>query len=193
MQHLPLSDADPEVHEALRNELERQESDSLEMIASENFVNQAVLEAQGSVLTNKYAEGYPGNRYYAGCEYHDDVEELAQERAKDIFGADHANVQPHSGSQANFAAYMATIDPGDRVLGPLLSHGGHLTHGHDVNFSGKLYDFDTYAIDPETERFERDEIMESAKEHDPELIVSGYSAYPREIPFDAFREAARET
>ncbi len=193
MDHLPLSDADPDAHDALRNELSRQESDSLEMIASENFVNQAVLEAQGSVLTNKYAEGYPGNRYYAGCEHHDEVEDLARERATDIFGADHANVQPHAGSQANFAAYFAVLDQGDRVLGPVLSHGGHLTHGHPVNFSGTLFDFDTYAIDPETERFERDEIVESAKEHDPDLIVSGYSAYPREIPFDAFREAANET
>ncbi|MDY6761813.1 MAG: serine hydroxymethyltransferase [Candidatus Nanohaloarchaea archaeon] len=193
MDHRPLSDADPDVHSALKNELSRQESDSLEMIASENFVNQAVLEAQGSVLTNKYAEGYPGNRYYAGCEHHDEVEDLARERATDIFGADHANVQPHAGSQANFAAYFAVLEQGDKVLGPVLSHGGHLTHGHPVNFSGHLFDFDTYAIDEETERFERDDIVESAKEHDPDLIVSGYSAYPREIPFDAFREAAQET
>ncbi|MCJ7478744.1 MAG: serine hydroxymethyltransferase [Candidatus Nanohaloarchaeota archaeon QJJ-7] len=193
MQHHPLSDADPEVHNALKNEMNRQESDSLEMIASENFVNQAVLEAQGSVLTNKYAEGYPGNRYYAGCEYHDDVENLARERAKDIFGAEHVNVQPHAGSQANFAAYFSVLEKGDRVLGPVLAHGGHLTHGHPVNFSGHIFDFDTYAIDEETERFERDEIVEAAREHDPDLIVSGYSAYPREIPFDAFREAAEET
>lgn len=193
MQHHPLSDADPEVHNALKNEMNRQESDSLEMIASENFVNQAVLEAQGSVLTNKYAEGYPGNRYYAGCEYHDDVENLARERAKDIFDAEHVNVQPHAGSQANFAAYFSVLEKGDRVLGPVLAHGGHLTHGHPVNFSGHIFDFDTYAIDEETERFERDEIVEAAREHDPDLIVSGYSAYPREIPFDAFREAAEET
>lgn len=193
MRHTPLSKADKHVHTAIRNEIQRQESHGLEMIASENFVNQAVLKAQGSVLTNKYAEGYPGNRYYAGCEHHDTVEELARERAKSLFNADHANVQPHAGSQANFAAYMATIEPGDRVLGPVLSHGGHLTHGHGVNFSGKLYDFDTYAIDPDTERFEEDMIVEAAEEHDPELIVSGYSAYPREIPFDAFRKAADAT
>ncbi len=193
MRNTPLKDADSAVHAALKNELARQESEGLEMIASENFVNQAVLEAQGSVLTNKYAEGYPGNRYYAGCEYHDEVEDLARERAQDIFGADHANVQPHAGSQANFAAYFSVLDAGDRVLGPVLAHGGHLSHGHPVNFSGQLFDFDTYAIDPETERFERDEIVESAKEHNPDLIVSGYSAYPREIPFDAFREAAKET
>ncbi|MDY6769921.1 MAG: serine hydroxymethyltransferase [Candidatus Nanohaloarchaea archaeon] len=193
MDHHPLSDADPAVHSALRNELARQESDGLEMIASENFVNQAVLEAQGSVLTNKYAEGYPGNRYYAGCEHHDEVEDLARERATDIFDADHANVQPHAGSQANFAAYAAVVDAGDRVLGPVLSHGGHLTHGHGVNFSGTLFDFDTYAINEETERFERDDIVAAAEAHDPELIVCGYSAYPREIPFDAFREAAEAT
>ncbi len=193
MDNSPLADADPAVHEALRNERQRQETEGLEMIASENFVPQSVLAAQGSVLTNKYAEGYPGNRYYAGCEHHDTVEDLARERAKDIFGADHANVQPHAGSQANFAAYMATVEPGDRVLGPVLSHGGHLTHGHGVNFSGKLYDFDTYAIDPDTERFEADRIMAAAEEHDPDLIVSGYSAYPREVPFDAFRAAAEAT
>ncbi|MDY6768682.1 MAG: serine hydroxymethyltransferase, partial [Candidatus Nanohaloarchaea archaeon] len=193
MDNHPLSDTDPEIHDALRSELQRQEAHGLEMIASENFVNQAVLEAQGSVLTNKYAEGYPGNRYYAGCEHHDEVEELARTRATDIFDADHANVQPHAGSQANFAAYAAVVDAGDRVLGPVLSHGGHLTHGHGVNFSGTLFDFDTYAINEETERFERDDIVAAAEAHDPELIVCGYSAYPREIPFDAFREAAEAT
>ncbi|MFB6076722.1 MAG: serine hydroxymethyltransferase, partial [Candidatus Nanohaloarchaea archaeon] len=173
MDNRPLKETDTAVHDALRNELQRQETHGLEMIASENFVPQAVLEAQGSVLTNKYAEGYPGNRYYAGCEHHDTVENLARDRARDLFDADHANVQPHAGSQANFAAYMATIDPGDRVLGPVLAHGGHLTHGHGVNFSGQFYDFDTYAIDPDTERFEKDMIVEAAEEHDPELIVSG--------------------
>ncbi|MFB6203629.1 MAG: serine hydroxymethyltransferase [Candidatus Nanohaloarchaea archaeon] len=190
MRNRDLEDADPEVHEALKKEVERQESESLEMIASENFVPRQVLQAQGSVLTNKYAEGYPGNRYYAGCEHHDTVEELARERACEIFDADHANVQPHSGSQANFAAYFSVLEAGDRVLGPVLSHGGHLTHGHHVNFSGELFDFDTYSIDRETGRFERGEIIEAAEEHDPEMIVCGYSAYPREIDFSAFREAA---
>lgn len=193
MNHKSLADTDPEVHRAVQNELERQNHEGLEMIASENFVPQAVLEAQGSVLTNKYAEGYPGNRYYAGCSHHDTVENLARERAKDIFDADHANVQPHAGSQANFAAYFSVIDAGDRVLGPVLAHGGHLTHGHPINFSGTLFDFDQYAIDEDTEVFEPDHIVQKAKEHEPDLIVCGYSAYPREIPFDAFREAAEVT
>ncbi len=192
MEHQDLSDADPEIHEALKNEIQRQESEGLEMIASENFVPRQILQAQGSVLTNKYAEGYPGKRYYAGCKYHDRVEQLAIDRAKEVFGADHANVQPHSGSQANFAAYFSVLEAGDKILGPVLSHGGHLTHGHGVNFSGELFDFDTYAINDETEKFEREDIIEAAREHDPDLIVCGYSAYPREIPFDAFREAADE-
>lgn len=192
MEHRDLSEADPEVHEALKNEVERQESESLEMIASENFVPRQILQAQGSVLTNKYAEGYPGKRYYAGCEHHDRVENLARERACKIFDADHANVQPHSGSQANFAAYFSVLEPGDKVLGPVLSHGGHLTHGHHVNFSGELFDFDTYPINEETERFEREDLLEAAREHDPELIVCGYSAYPREIDFQMFREVANE-
>lgn len=189
----PLKDSDPQAHRILKNELRRQENEGLEMIASENFVPEPVLQAQGSVLTNKYAEGYPGRRYYAGCRFHDQIENLARDRAKELFNADHVNVQPHSGSQANFSAYFSLIEAGDRVLGPVLAHGGHLTHGHGVNFSGTLFDFDTYAIDQETERFEADEIIQKAKEHDPELIVCGYSAYPREIPFDAFREAAEET
>lgn len=192
MQHRDLSEADPEVYKALKNEIDRQESESLEMIASENFVPRQVLQAQGSVLTNKYCEGYPGKRYYAGCEYHDRVENLARERACEIFGADHANVQPHSGSQANFAAYFALLEPGDKILGPVLAHGGHLTHGHGVNFSGELFDFDTYPINEETGQFEKEDIIEAAREHDPELIVCGYSAYPREIDFEAFREAANE-
>jgi glycine hydroxymethyltransferase len=192
MEHRDLSEADPEVHEALQKEVERQESESLEMIASENFVPRQVLQAQGSVLTNKYAEGYPGNRYYAGCEHHDTVENLARERACEIFDADHANVQPHSGSQANFAAYFSLLEPGDKVLGPVLSHGGHLTHGHHINFSGELFDFDTYGINEDTERFEREDLMEAAKRHDPDLIVCGYSAYPREIDFEMFREVANE-
>ena len=192
MKHRDLSEADPEVYKALKNEIERQESESLEMIASENFVPKQVLQAQGSVLTNKYAEGYPGKRYYAGCEYHDKVENLARDRACEIFGADHANVQPHSGSQANFAAYFSQLDAGDKILGPVLSHGGHLTHGHGVNFSGDLFDFETYGINEETERFEKEDVMEAAKEHDPDLIVCGYSAYPREIDFGMFREVADE-
>ncbi|MFB6190925.1 MAG: serine hydroxymethyltransferase [Candidatus Nanohaloarchaea archaeon] len=192
MRHQDLSDADPEVHEALKNEMERQEKEGLEMIASENFVPRQVLQAQGSVLTNKYAEGYPGKRYYAGCEYHDTIEDLARDRACEIFSADHANVQPHSGSTANFAAYFAVLEQGDRILGPVLSHGGHLTHGHGVNFSGDLFDFDTYAINEETEQFEREDVLEAAKAHDPDLIVCGYSAYPREIDFEMFREVADE-
>lgn len=188
-----LQDIDSAVHDALENERQRQEREGLELIASENFVPEPVLTAQGSVLTNKYAEGYPGNRYYAGCDHHDTVEDLARDRAKELFGADHVNVQPHSGSQANFAAYFSQLEAGDRVLGPVLAHGGHLTHGHGINFSGTLFDFDQYAIDEETERFEPGHIVEKAREHDPEMIVCGYSAYPREIPFDAFREAAEET
>ncbi len=192
MKHRDLSEADPEVYKALKNEIERQESESLEMIASENFVPRQVLQAQGSVLTNKYAEGYPGKRYYAGCEYHDKVENLARERACKIFDADHANVQPNSGSQANFAAYFSQLEAGDKILGPVLSHGGHLTHGHGVNFSGDLFDFETYGINEETERFEKEDVMEAAKEHKPDLIVCGYSAYPREIDFEMFREVADE-
>ncbi len=183
---------DSKVHAALSSELDRQRTHGLEMIASENFVSRAVLEAQGSILTNKYAEGYPGKRYYAGCEYHDEVENLARSRAKQLFNAEHVNVQPHSGSSANFAAYFSVLEAGANVLGPVLAHGGHLTHGHNVNFSGNLFNFSTYALDRETERFEPDEILEQAKKHDPEMIVCGYSAYPREVPFDAFREAARE-
>jgi len=192
MEHQDLSKADPEVFKALRKEIERQESESLEMIASENFVPKQVLQAQGSVLTNKYCEGYPGKRYYAGCEHHDRIENLAQERACKIFDADHANVQPHSGSTANFAAYFAVLEVGDKVLGPKLSHGGHLTHGHDVNFSGDLFEFAPYYINEETERFEKEDIIQAARKHNPDLIVCGYSAYPREIDFAAFREAADE-
>ncbi len=192
MEHRDLSEADPEVYKALKNEVQRQESESLEMIASENFVPRQILQAQGSVLTNKYAEGYPGKRYYAGCEYHDEVEDLARDRACEIFGADHANVQPHSGSQANFAAYFSQLEAGDKILGPVLSHGGHLTHGHGVNFSGDLFDFHTYGINEDTEEFEKKDVMEAAKEHDPDLIVCGYSAYPREIDFEMFREVADE-
>jgi glycine hydroxymethyltransferase len=192
MEHRDLSEADPEVHEALKNEIERQESESLEMIASENFVPKQILQAQGSVLTNKYAEGYPGNRYYAGCEYHDKVENLARERACKIFGADHANVQPHSGSTANLAVYGKLVGKGGKILGPVLSHGGHLSHGHGVNMSGDMFDFGTYPINEETERFEKEDVLEAAKEHNPELIVCGYSAHPREVDFEMFREVADE-
>jgi glycine hydroxymethyltransferase len=192
MKHRDLSEADPEVYEALNNEIERQESDSLEMIASENFVPRQVLQAQGSVMTNKYAEGYPGNRYYAGCEYHDRVENLARERACDLFGADHANVQPHSGSTANFGILSKFVGKGNKVLGPVLSHGGHLSHGHDVNFSGDLFDFGTYCINRDTERFEKADVMEAAREADPEMIITGFSAYPREFDFEMFREVADE-
>ena len=192
MEHRNLSEADPKVYEALKNEINRQERESLEMIASENFVPKQILQAQGSVLTNKYAEGLPGKRYYAGCEYHDKVENLARERACKIFDADHANVQPHSGSTANFAAYFSQLEAGDKILGPVLSHGGHLTHGHGVNFSGDLFNFHTYGINEETERFEKEDVMKSAKEHNPDLIVCGYSAYPREIDFEMFREVADE-
>ncbi|MDY6778419.1 MAG: serine hydroxymethyltransferase, partial [Candidatus Nanohaloarchaea archaeon] len=192
MEHQTLKQADPEIHNLLTNERQRQEQGGLEMIASENFVPQQVLEAQGSLLTNKYAEGYPGDRYYAGCKHHDRIEQLGRERAQQIFQADHANLQPHSGSQANFAAYFSVLDQGDTVLGPELAHGGHLSHGHHVNFSGDLFDFHTYQIDEETERFQPAHIIERAREEDPDLIVCGFSAYPRQIPFQAFREAADE-
>ncbi len=192
MEHRDLSEADPEVHEALKNEMERQENEGLEMIASENFVPKQVLQAQGSILTNKYAEGYPGNRYYAGCEYHDKIENLARERACEIFGADHANVQPHSGSTANLAVYGKLVGKGGKILGPVLSHGGHLSHGHGVNMSGDMFDFDTYPMNKETERFEKEDVMEAAKEHNPDLIVCGYSAYPREVDFEMFAEVAEE-
>ena len=192
MEHQDLSEADPEVHKALEKEMERQEKEGLEMIASENFVPKQILQAQGSILTNKYAEGYPGKRYYAGCEHHDKIENLARERACEIFNADHANVQPHSGSTANFAAYFSVLEQGDKILGPVLDHGGHLTHGHHVNFSGELFDFATYSINKETERFEKKDLMEAAREHNPDLIVCGYSAYPREVDFEMFREVANE-
>ena len=192
MEHRDLSEADPEVHEALKNEMERQEHEGLEMIASENFVPKQVLQAQGSILTNKYAEGYPGNRYYAGCEYHDKIENLARERACEIFGADHANVQPHSGSTANLAVYGKLVGKGGKILGPVLSHGGHLSHGHGVNMSGDMFDFDTYPMNKETERFEKEDVMGAAKEHNPDLIVCGYSAYPREVDFGMFAEVAEE-
>lgn len=182
---------DPEVARAIEQELHRQR-DSIELIASENFVSPSVLEAQGSVLTNKYAEGYPGRRYYGGCEFVDVVEDIARERAKTIFGAEHANVQPHSGAQANMAVYHSILEPGDTVLGMNLSHGGHLTHGSPVNFSGKLYNFVAYGVDRETEMIDYDEVRKQALKHRPKLIVAGASAYPRIIDFQKFREIADE-
>jgi len=184
-----LARTDPEVAEAIRNETERQ-GRQLEMIASENFVSEAVLEALGTVLTNKYAEGYPGRRYYGGCEFVDVAESLAIARAKEIFGADHANVQPHSGAQANTAVYMAALKPGDTLLGMNLSHGGHLTHGHPLNFSGKYFNVVAYGVRVEDERIDYDELQRLAIEHKPKVIVVGASAYPRTIDFEAVRRAA---
>jgi glycine hydroxymethyltransferase len=186
-----LRKQDPQVAEAIRGELKRQQN-KIELIASENFVSPAVLEAMGSVLTNKYAEGYPGRRYYGGCEYVDVVEELARDRAKQLFGAEHANVQPHSGAQANMAVYFAVLEPGDTVLGMNLAHGGHLTHGSPVNFSGQLYKFVSYGVDPETHLINYDEVRRLALEHKPKLLVAGASAYPRSIDFARFREIADE-
>ncbi|MDD2666336.1 MAG: serine hydroxymethyltransferase [Methanocellales archaeon] len=189
MNDLRLSDVDPEVARAIMQERERERS-GLELIASENFVSEAVLEAQGSVMTNKYAEGYPSRRYYGGCEYMDVVENLAIERAKKIFGAEHANVQPHSGSQANMAVYFAMLNVGDTIMGMELSHGGHLTHGSPASFSGRLFNVVTYGVDRKTQMINYDEVEELAKTHKPKMIVAGASAYPREIDFAAFREIA---
>ena len=182
-------DFDPEVRKTIEDECNRQET-HLELIASENFVTDAVLAAMGSPLNNKYAEGYPGRRYYGGCEFVDVTEDLARERAKALFGADHANVQPHSGSQANQGVYMALLKPGDTVLGMNLNHGGHLTHGSPVNASGILYNFVPYGLDPKTERIDYDALIEKAKEVKPKLIIAGASAYSRQIDFKRFREAA---
>lgn len=182
---------DPEISAAILHEKKRQQQ-KLELIASENFVSQAVLEAMGSVLTNKYAEGYPGSRYYGGCEHVDTVENLACERAKKLFQAEHVNVQPHSGAQANMAVYFSILEYGDTVLGMNLNHGGHLTHGSPVNFSGTLYNFAEYGVDPETEQLDYDAILQKAKEVQPSLIVAGASAYSREIDFSIFREIADE-
>ncbi|MEE8218120.1 MAG: serine hydroxymethyltransferase [Vicinamibacteria bacterium] len=184
-----LARIDPEVAEAIRNET-RREGSQLEMIASENFVSEAVLEAMGTVLTNKYAEGYPGRRYYGGCEFVDVAETLAIERAKELFGADHANVQPHSGAQANTAVYLATLQPGDTLLGMDLSHGGHLTHGHPLNFSGKYFKVVPYGVRKDDERIDYDALEKLAVEHRPKVIVVGASAYPRTIDFEAVRKAA---
>jgi len=186
-----LDSADPEVAAACDAELERQRS-TVELIASENFTSLAVLEAAGTVLTNKYAEGLPGKRYYGGCEKVDVVENLARDRVKELFGADHANVQPHAGAQANMAVYFAALNPGDKVLGMSLAHGGHLTHGSPVNFSGKWFDIAAYGLDPVTERIDYDEVERLAKEHRPKMIIAGASAYPRVIDFERFGAIARE-
>ncbi|MDD5568734.1 MAG: serine hydroxymethyltransferase, partial [Candidatus Omnitrophica bacterium] len=184
MKHLKA--VDPEVYASIKKELKRQE-ENLEMIASENFTSLAVLEAQGSVLTNKYAEGYPGRRWYGGCENVDEVESLAINRVKELFGAEHANVQPHSGSQANMAVYFAAVAPGDTVLAMDLAAGGHLTHGHPHNFSGRFFKMVGYGVDPETEMLDYDAIMRLAEEHRPKMILAGASAYPRKIDFKALR------
>lgn len=191
MDYQLIKEFDPKAYQALVNELDRQE-DNIELIASENYVSKEILEACGSVLTNKYAEGLPNKRYYGGCENIDVIEQLAIDRAKELFGADHANVQPHSGANANIAAYFALINPGDKVLSMDLTEGGHLTHGSGVNFSGKLYDFHHYGVDYETGRIDYDKVLEKAKEVEPKLIVCGASAYPREIDFKKFREIADE-
>jgi glycine hydroxymethyltransferase len=185
----PLAEADPDVFDLIRKETERQNS-RLELIASENFTSEAILEAAGSVLTNKYAEGYPGRRYYGGCEHVDALENLARDRAKALFKAEYVNVQPHSGSQANQAAYAAVIQPGDIVLGLDLSHGGHLTHGHHLNFSGKTYHIVPYHVRKEDERIDYDEVARLAEEHKPKMIITGGSAYPRIIDFARFRQIA---
>jgi glycine hydroxymethyltransferase len=185
----PLSVVDPEIYDTIQHEVERQHG-RLELIASENFTSEAVLQATGSVFTNKYAEGYPGKRYYGGCEFTDIVENLARDRAKKLFGAEHANVQPHSGSQANQAAYSAVLQPGDTILGMNLAHGGHLTHGHPLNFSGKTYKVIPYGVRKDDERIDYDELAKLATEHKPKMVIAGGSAYPRIIDFRRFREVA---
>ena len=184
-----VSEVDPEIAEVLDSELRRQES-TLEMIASENFVPQSVLDCQGSVLTNKYAEGYPGKRYYGGCENVDVAERLAIERAKEIFGAEHANVQPHAGAQANASVYHALLEPGDRIMGMKLDHGGHLSHGMKLNFSGRLYDIVPYGVRREDSWLDMNEVAHLAEEHKPKLLLAGWSAYPRQLDFVRFREIA---
>ena len=187
----PLAEVDPEVADALNGELEREQG-TLEMIASENFVPRAVLECQGSVLTNKYAEGYPGRRYYGGCEWVDVSEQLAIDRAKALFGAEHANVQPHSGSQANASVYHALLAPGDTIMGLSLAHGGHLSHGMKANVSGRLYEIAAYEVDRETSLIDMDEVARIARERRPKLLLAGWSAYPRQLDFARFREIADE-
>jgi len=185
----PLAEVDPEVYRAIEQEVERQDG-QLELIASENFTSEAVLEATASVFTNKYAEGYPGKRYYGGCEFTDVVENLARDRAKQLFGAEHANVQPHSGSQANQAAYLAVVAPGETIMGMNLAHGGHLTHGHPLNFSGKTYHVVPYSVRREDEQIDYDEVERLAREHKPKMIIAGASAYPRTLDFARFRQIA---
>ncbi|HXX24468.1 MAG TPA: serine hydroxymethyltransferase, partial [Terriglobia bacterium] len=189
---LPLREVDPEIAQALDHEVERQ-ARTLELIASENFVSEAVLEALGSVMTNKYAEGLPGNRYYGGCEFVDVAERLAIERAKQLFGAEHANVQAHSGSQANQAVYMTVLKPGDTMLGMSLAHGGHLTHGHPLNFSGKMYKIVSYGVRKDSETIDYDELERLAQEHKPRLIVAGASAYPRVLNFERLAAIAKQS
>ena len=184
-----VREVDPAVADALGGEVERQQ-DTLAMIASENHVSEAVMEAQGSALTNKYAEGYPGSRYYAGCEHADEVERLAIERAKELWGAEHVNVQPHSGTQANMGVYLAMLEPGDRILSLDLNHGGHLSHGHQANFTGQLYEVEQYEVDEETGYIDYEGLREQAEEFDPDIVVSGYSAYPREVDFERIQETA---
>src|SRR5216683_6063430 len=186
----PLAEADPQVYEAIQRETRRQTS-QIELIASENFTSEAILEAAGSVFTNKYAEGYPAKRYYAGCEFADIVENLARDRALKLFGAEYVNVQPHSGSQANQAAYAAVLQPGDTVLGMNLAHGGHLTHGHPLNFSGRMYKFIPYGVKKEDERIDYEELEKLAHEHKPKMIVAGASAYSRIIDFERISRAAK--
>jgi glycine hydroxymethyltransferase len=188
--NLPLREVDPEIAEILRAEARRQAT-GLELIPSENFVSEAVLEAMGSVFTNKYAEGYPGKRYYGGCEFADRAEQLAIDRAKQLFGAEHANVQAHAGTQANIAVYMAALQPGDTVMGMNLAHGGHLTHGHPLNFSGRMYKFVPYGVSKETETIDYDELERLAREHKPKMIVAGASAYPRIIDFPRLAQIAQ--
>src|SRR6202011_2342876 len=186
---LPLSEVDPQIANAIDNETRRQH-EGLELIASENFVSEAVLEAAGSVFTNKYAEGYPGRRYYGGCEFTDVIENLARDRAQQLFRADHANVQPHSGSQANAAAYSSVLQPGDTILGLDLAHGGHLTHGHKLNFSGKLYKVVSYGVRKDTETIDYDLLEQIAEREKPKLIIGGGSAYPRIFDFQRMRAIA---
>ncbi|HOZ07856.1 MAG TPA: serine hydroxymethyltransferase, partial [candidate division Zixibacteria bacterium] len=183
-----LKQTDPEIYEAMQRETDRQ-AHKLELIASENFVSLAVMEAAGGVMTNKYAEGYPGKRYYGGCEWVDVAEDLARRRLTELFGCEHANVQPHSGSQANMAVYMTVLTPGDKVMGLDLSHGGHLTHGHPINFSGKLYEFHGYQVDRESETIDYDALLAQAQQVKPKMIVAGASAYPRTLDFKRIREA----
>jgi glycine hydroxymethyltransferase len=189
MDYSHVRGVDPAVADALSHEVERQRN-TLAMIASENHVSRAVLEAQGSVLTNKYAEGYPGSRYYAGCEYADEVERLAVDRAKELWGAEHVNVQPHSGTQANMGVYLAMLDAGDKILSLDLTHGGHLSHGHPANFTGQLYEVEQYEVDPETGYIDYDALEEQAREFEPDIVVSGYSAYPRAVDWERIQDVA---